>query len=177
VRVGGSLAWANDVFGNGSGATLHVRNENTAGDSLDATINWWGTTAFDSILTFVQGPVRLCPITNEQHSDSLCAPLSALPAWPGAVRGDLALAIGPNPFQDLLRVFFTLPAAAAARVTVHDVTGRRVRVLHEGPLTAGAHAVAWTGRDERGNTVAPGIYFLRLESGGRVRTRKVALLR
>jgi len=178
VRIGGSLAWANDVLGNGTGTTLHVRNENTSSDSLDATINWWGTTRFDSILTFVQGPVRLCPITNQQHSDSLCAPLSALPALSGAGGpAQLALVAGPSPFRDELRVLFTLPASAPVRVGVYDVTGRRVRVLHEGPLPAGAHAVAWSGRNERGTAVAPGIYFLRLEAGGEVRTRKVARLR
>jgi hypothetical protein len=178
VVLGNSLPWANDLFGNGTGATLHLRNENTAGDSLDATINWWGTTQFDSILTFVQGPVLLCPITNEQHSDSLCAPLTALPVTlPGGSRGELVLTLGPNPFRDLLRVFLTLPAAGPTRVALHDVAGRRVRVLHDGLLAAGAHAVAWNGRDERGGAAAPGVYFLRVESGGEVRTRKVALLR
>jgi hypothetical protein len=178
VRVGGSLAWANDLFGNGAGTPLHLRNENTAGDSLDATVNWWGTTRYDSILTFVQGPVLLCPITNEQHSDSLCAPLSAVPSpLSVAPRGELTLVLGPNPFRDHLRVFFTLPVAAPTRIALHDVAGRRVRLLQDGPLTAGAHAVAWTGRDERGGVVAPGVYFLRLESGGQVRVRKILLLR
>lgn len=177
VRVGGSLAWANDLFGNGTAVTLHLINENAA-DSLDATLNWWGTTRYDSIVTFVQGPAVTCPITNQQHSDSLCAPIAALPVpLPPASRGELALALGPNPFRDLLRVFFTLPAAAPARVAVHDVAGRRVRVLQDGSLTAGAHAVAWTGRDETGAAVAPGVYFLRLEAAGEVRTRKVVLLR
>lgn len=177
VRVGGSLAWANDLFGNGTSATLHLVNENAA-DSVDATVNWWGTTRYDSILTFVQGPVRTCPITNQQHADSLCAPVSATPVPPPAPpRGALTLALGPNPFHDLLRVFLTLPAAVPARITVHDVAGRRVRTLLQEPLAAGAHAVAWTGRDEGGRAVAPGVYFLRLEAGSDVRTRKVVLLR
>jgi hypothetical protein len=178
VTLGGTLAWANDLFQNGPGGLAHVRNDNVTADSLDAVLNWWGTTRYDSILAAFQGPVRACPITNAEHDASLCAPLSAIaaPETPPTEAG-FALSFGPNPFTDRGRIAFTLPRDAAVDLTVHDVAGRRVRLLRSGPLPAGRHEVAWAGRDERGRAVAPGVYFLRLEADGETRLRKVTRLR
>jgi flagellar hook assembly protein FlgD len=62
-------------------------------------------------------------------------------------------------------------------LTVYDVLGRRVRTLVKAALPAGTHRVAWSGRDEAGRPVAPGVYFLRLEALGEARTGKVVRLR
>jgi Right handed beta helix region/FlgD Ig-like domain len=165
VRIGGELPLANDLFGNGGATPVQVRNENVAADSLDALLNWWGTTSYDVILTQLEGPIASCPITNAAHTDTLCAPLSSLSA-PDPRRGAaLALSLGPNPFRDGTELRFVLPRDdASVRVTVYDVRGRRVRVLRTGPAPAGADAVRWAGTDGRGHPVAPGVYFLRLES-------------
>lgn len=64
----------------------------------------------------------------------------------------------------------------AARLGVHDVTGRLVRALTPTPAT-GRQRIVWDGRDEAGRAVAAGIYFARLEVGERAFVRKVALLR
>jgi len=46
------------------------------------------------------------------------------------------------------------------------VDGRRVRRLVGERREAGVYRVSWDGRDERRNPVAPGVYFLRLSTGG-----------
>jgi len=175
VTLGGTLKEANDIYANGGFAQLHVRNLNTMADSLPATLNWWGTQAYDVILTRVEGPVRTCPITNEAHSDSLCAPLTAVGIGePGAGAG-LRLAAGPNPFLDGTDILVLGAQGGYLRLTVHDVAGRRVRVLSAGPAPAGP--VRWAGRDESGRAVAPGVYFVRAETGGRTLVRKLVRLR
>jgi hypothetical protein len=178
IHVGGALASANDLFGNGGLLPLHLVNDNTAADSLDATLNWWGTTSYDSILASIQGPVRSCPITNAAHTDSLCAPLSALAVMPdGASPAVLSLRFAPNPFASAGAAAFTLPADSPVALTVYDVHGRRVRTLLRSSLPKGSHGVTWSGRDEAGRPVAPGVYFLRLEALGTARTGKVVRLR
>ncbi len=76
-----------------------------------------------------------------------------------------------------VRLLLALPAAARARVTVHDVRGARVRTLADGAFAAGLHALAWDGGTGPGGAAAPGVYFVRAEAGGRVATRRVVLLR
>ncbi|MBD3335773.1 MAG: hypothetical protein GF355_09680 [Candidatus Eisenbacteria bacterium] len=50
------------------------------------------------------------------------------------------------------------------RLIVHDVLGRRIRLLHRGPLE-GNSTWRWDGRDEAGRRVPTGVYFIRLAAG------------
>jgi hypothetical protein len=51
-----------------------------------------------------------------------------------------------------------------------------VRSLASGPLPAGEHFSAWDGRDQRGDRVRPGVYFVRLTTPARTfYSRLVAL--
>ncbi len=91
-----------------------------------------------------------------------------------------SLALGepaPNPFTARTQVRFSLPATQAVQVAVYDLRGHRVRVLVDGTLPAGAHELGWDGRDAGGGTLASGTYFLRMQSGGRVLTQRMSLLR
>lgn len=83
----------------------------------------------------------------------------------------------PNPFAGATQVRFALGAAAEVRLGVFDVAGRRIATLADGRLAAGAHVATWSGRDFDGRSVAPGVYLVRLETGGRAFTRRVALVR
>jgi len=86
----------------------------------------------------------------------------------------------PNPCSPGTRLRFEVPARAASslvRVTVHDVRGRRVRMLANQRLRGGVHTVEWDGRDDLGKTVAHGIYVVRVGSAGQVVTRKLTVVR
>lgn len=84
---------------------------------------------------------------------------------------------GPNPARESVTLRFSLPSEAAATLAIYDVQGRRVRALASGPRAAGPHAVSWDLRDDRGRAVASGLYFARLEAGGRTFTAKISTLR
>jgi len=90
--------------------------------------------------------------------------------WLGAPR--------PNPVvAGRAAVRFGLPSSGRVRVTLYDTSGRSLGTLVDGDLEAGEHAVEWSGRDGDGRQVRPGIYFLRLEAGGRVLQERIAVLR
>lgn len=85
------------------------------------------------------------------------------------------LEAGPNPFTTRLSCTLRLPAEAAVRVGLHDLSGRRVALLHDGMLPAGAHRLSWTrGRD---GELPAGVYWVRTEAGGVERAVQVVRLR
>ena len=99
-----------------------------------------------------------------------------------AAAGDVgplsAVAATPNPFTASTVVAFNLGSRADVDAAVFDTGGRRVRTLATGPLAAGAHRLDWDGRDSRGDTVSPGVYFVRVKAEGRAeRSAKIVNIR
>ena len=82
---------------------------------------------------------------------------------------ELALA---NPVRGASTVTFTTPATGPARLAVYDALGRRVAVLADGPVAAGAHTATLDAA-----SMAPGVYVLRLEAEGGALTRTVTVVR
>jgi len=83
----------------------------------------------------------------------------------------------PNPFNPETVFTFALPQAGHVTLGVYDLAGRLVRTLVDGPLSEGWQAVTWDGRGNRGQRVASGVYFCRLEVGTRSLSRKVVVLK
>ena len=89
----------------------------------------------------------------------------------------LHLAVSPNPFNPAVTLSFDLSAAGPARLTIHDLRGRFITTLINGPIPAGRHTRIWTGRDISGRNVPSGVYVSRLEVGGQVAHGRMALVR
>ncbi|MBI5836337.1 MAG: Ig-like domain repeat protein [Candidatus Eisenbacteria bacterium] len=85
--------------------------------------------------------------------------------------------IAPNPARRSARIEFSLPVAARVTLNVMDVGGRIVRRLIAERRDAGAHVENWDLADAAGKPVGSGVYFLRLEAGGGMLTRRVAVVR
>ena len=94
-----------------------------------------------------------------------------------AEAGAARLGSFPNPFDTTTRISLALDRDQAVRLDVFDVTGRRVRTLHEGPLAAGSHRLEWDGTTDAGAPVAAGTYFYRLTTETRTETRRLVRLR
>jgi hypothetical protein len=69
------------------------------------------------------------------------------------------------------------PKATSARLRIYDLAGRKVRDVFAGQIEAGQRIVRWDGRSEDAETVGPGVYFARLDSGIGSRTARVVILR
>lgn len=83
----------------------------------------------------------------------------------------------PNPFNPVTTIRYTLPHSGAVLLNVYDATGRRVADITSGSQSAGPHEETWDGRDTLGMPVSSGVYFVRLESAGETRVRKIVLLK
>lgn len=78
----------------------------------------------------------------------------------------------PNPFNPTTRITVGQAASAPLVLTVVDLTGRPVAVLHRGLLPAGEHTFDW-----RPGNQASGLYLLVLESGSHRETRRLLYLK
>jgi len=80
----------------------------------------------------------------------------------------------PNPFGPGTTIRFELQAAERVRLYIADPSGRVVRTLEDGVRGAGAHVVAWDGRNDRGAQAPAGIYLYVLHAGERHEMGKLA---
>ncbi|MBU0509869.1 S8 family serine peptidase [bacterium] len=78
----------------------------------------------------------------------------------------------PNPFNSVATIPFEIAAPGAVELSVYNMLGQRVSTLISAPLTSGAHRVLWDAKD-----VSSGVYFVKLQSGEFVQSRKLLLLK
>ena len=98
---------------------------------------------------------------------------------PVAVTPDAALSVRhyPNPFNPATTIALNLPRAGEVSLKIYDVRGQLVRTLVDERLAAGHHEIVWNGTDDRGATVASGVYFSEVKAGDEVRVHKLALIK
>lgn len=72
---------------------------------------------------------------------------------------------------------YELSRPGMTTVTVFSLDGALVRTLHRGRLPAGMHRAVWDGRNNSGQSVARGIYFIRVVAPGIDEYRKVMVVR
>ncbi len=83
----------------------------------------------------------------------------------------------PNPFNPSTVVSYTISRATNVSLGVYNLLGQRIRTLFEGVRPAGAYSTRWDGRNDQGQQVAGGVYFLRLKTENIGLSRKMLLLR
>jgi hypothetical protein len=81
----------------------------------------------------------------------------------------------PNPFSRRVAIRYTLDATRQTVLQIHDLTGRVVRTLCASSMKRGAYSMTWNGTDDRGRSLANGVYFVRLTAGDYRVTEKVVL--
>jgi len=107
--------------------------------------------------------------------DSLVSqPLAVAPLAPTS----FALSSVPNPFRAATTVELVTPSeGATALVTVHDLSGRLIATLWDGPLGAGVARMAWDGLASGGRAAPPGIYVVRARIGTTTLSKRLVRVR
>jgi len=83
----------------------------------------------------------------------------------------------PNPFNQQTVIRFTVPNSSPVTITIYDGLGRMVRELLLSHLPAGTHSVQWNGTDDKGKSVASGIYFYRMKAGSFVQIKRMIMIK
>jgi hypothetical protein len=79
------------------------------------------------------------------------------------------LAARPNPFNPTTRLVYEVAGPAPEQrptlLTIHDVRGRLMASLVDGPRSPGRHEITWNGTDRNGATLPAGLYLAKLRVG------------
>jgi trimeric autotransporter adhesin len=99
------------------------------------------------------------------------------PVWAPAVAAKLQLSQNqPNPVRASTSMEFNLPRSGAVKLTLFDLSGRKVAEPLNQTLPAGVHRVNWDGRTGSGQRAAPGMYIYRLVTPDGVLSRKLVVI-
>jgi len=93
----------------------------------------------------------------------------------------IPIALGANEFNDLtgspLRVDYRLEEAGSLEIRVYNLMGLTVRRLLTGTQSAGTFSIYWDGKDDQGEPVSSGLYFIALIQPGHTDVRKVVVIK
>ena len=114
---------------------------------------------------------------SEARQFTTASPSSVREEADGIPRRYALLPVYPNPFNPSVTITYEIPEASEVTLTLYNGMGQEVRRLAFGLHMSGKYNMKWDGRDSRGAAVPSGLYLCRLESGGRVCTQKMLLMR
>ena len=83
----------------------------------------------------------------------------------------------PNPFNPYTTIAYALPHAAHVRISVYDISGRKIRELLDEVQPAGRHNTRWQGLNHLGQKVPSGLYFVRMQADNFEQSSKIVLLK
>ena len=83
----------------------------------------------------------------------------------------------PNPFNPECKIAFALAENAEVTLSIYNVRGQRIRTLVNEAMTSGTHDVIWNGTDDRGASVASGVYYYKMDSGKFTSSKKMVLMK
>lgn len=73
----------------------------------------------------------------------------------------------PNPFRDKTVISYSLSSPGQARIEIYNLLGQAVRTIEVNKPVSGRYELEWTGADQAGRMLPPGIYFYRLSVKGK----------
>ena len=146
--------------------------------SYDWVVTGPGTDDADDAMTNVLTVVaRDGTNSSEDVSDAGFEIINLAAGISAALPSDFALAPpSPNPSHGPAMIAYAVPRDANVKLRIVDVQGREVVRLVDGLVPAGRYQVRWNGAGSDGRFLS-GVFFVRMESGPRVFTRRLAMVR
>lgn len=83
----------------------------------------------------------------------------------------------PNPFNPTTVIEYALPKSAHVTIEIYNLLGQKVNVLVDEDQKGGFYRVDWDGKDKKGEELASGIYFYRIQAEDFVKCKKMIMLK
>lgn len=145
-----------------------------AGDSVSVLVQVSADTTDDGVYDYY-GYVVVRTSTCPDSADRIPVFVSVLDAPEGVNLQPRVFSLHPaypNPFNPLTTISYSVPCESHVRLAVYDLTGREVKMLVNSPQQIGLHRVAFDGE-----TLASGVYFVRMQSTKFTAMQKMILLK
>lgn len=85
--------------------------------------------------------------------------------------------IYPNPFNPDTRIAYELASPAKVSIRIYNSRGQLVKYYPTTSKEAGRYIQEWNGKDDRGLPCATGIYYIKMQVGGKVFGKKAVMLK
>ena len=83
----------------------------------------------------------------------------------------------PNPFNPVTNIDLTVPFTDKVSISIFDILGKEVSILHNGTLVSGHYQFTWNGNNSFGHLLASGTYFVMVSYRDKIEIRKLLLLK
>ncbi len=159
-------------------------------DAFNINQNWFAS----SYLAIDQGPI-IVMIENYRSKllwnkfmenpeiqmmvDSLFVPDSVTSVNAEELAGDDFQIIGnyPNPFNSSTVITYSLTQTEEVTISIYNSLGMLVRRIYNAPGKEGKNSIIFDGKDDSGNNITSGVYLYSVESGGKVKSSKLVLVK
>ena len=155
------------------------------GDVLLGTINQTGVGQDEVLTNFAMEPgtywiqvLRAAGQSDVQRYDmtvTLDNPTAV--AEGNAPMAGMGLGVYPNPFNPKTTARFFVEQAGPVSLEIFNVAGGLVRTIDESAASSGWMEMIWSGKNDRGEAMPSGIYFLRASSVASSETIRAVLLK
>ena len=78
----------------------------------------------------------------------------------------------PNPFNPITQIDYSVDRAGALRLSVHNILGQEVAVLHNGYISEGSYQTVWDA-----SMLSSGVYYVNMMMHGQLETTKAVLVK
>ncbi len=143
---------------------LYSENMGDNFSSSRRTFNWFDRFGYFSSdgSEFIYSELMISVANNDEDID--CSP-------------KVTSKIYPNPFNPETTISFNIPKPGKVNLSIYNIKGQLVKTLLDEETSTGSHSLVWNGKDERGKSVASGIYFSKIETDADIQTKKMLLMK
>ncbi|RPI60379.1 MAG: T9SS C-terminal target domain-containing protein, partial [Ignavibacteriales bacterium] len=102
----------------------------------------------------------------------------------GFIPNEFSLSAYPNPFNPSTSIRYSIPnvtlslvEGSRVQLIIYDVLGNQITTLVNEEKPSGTYEVIWNGKNDSGNNVSSGIYFVRIQANQQFKNLKLMLLK
>jgi photosystem II stability/assembly factor-like uncharacterized protein len=164
----------NSIYSTGASDWLYVANlgEQSEPAVIYAEYNWWGSDPPDPS-KFI-GPVNYDPWLSGPPSGG--GPQSS--GETGLNQCSKITRITPNPISRETTIYLSITQPDNIELMIYNICGQRVKNIANRINEPGTYKVSWDGKDEQGDILAAGVYFVQLKTNAGISSScKIMLIR